>query len=397
MVRKAVFNALLAVYREEGFLSDLLETWKQNARPSQRDFRLAFELGMGTIRRTYTLDAIAKELSSTGKLSLKLKEKVLVRMALYQVLFMDSMPLYAVADEMVKLAKTLCHPRFGQFLNALMHKLDGYTWTPSDDLSVHYSFDSAFVDELMRDYGRDQAIEVMECLNERHSPMMRLRNQKSDHPIYESKMGDCVTCQGRLQTIGKDPHVYIQNVTPLYLLDQLVKNLSKPPATILDLCAAPGGKLLALHDAFPNAELHANEVSLQRATILQENLDKYDMHAHVTHEDGRQFHSSKHFDLIILDVPCSNTGVMGKKPEARLRHHPEGLIQLQSELLTHCKRLLKKDGQVWYLTCSILKRENEGVIQRDDFAMIGEPITVLPNHEGWDGGFGCALTLARDK
>ena len=397
MIRKAVFNALLAVYREEGFLSDLLEVWKQKNHPSDRDFRLAFELGMGTIRRTYTLDAVAKDLSSTGKLSLKLKEKVLVRMALYQVLFMDSMPLYAVADEMVNLAKSICHSRFGQFLNALMHQLDGYTMKPSDDLSAQYSFAPAFVDELIHDYGEKQAIEVMECLNERHLPMMRLRNKKSDQALYQSQMGDCVICSDSVQAHGKDPGVYIQNVTPIYLIDHLIKRLPKPPEQILDLCAAPGGKLLALHDAFPDAKLTANEVSWERGKILHSNLEKYAMEAQVTHEDGRQFHSSKHFDLIILDVPCSNTGVMGKKPEARLRYHPEQLIQLQSALLTHCKRLLKEDGQVWYLTCSILKRENEKVIQRADFSAVGDPITILPNREGWDGGFGCALTLAQDK
>lgn len=393
MVRKAVFSALLSVYREEGFLSDLLETWKLQYRPSDRDFRLAFELGMGTIRRTFTLDAVAKELSSTGKLNLKLKEKVLVRMALYQALFMDSMPLYAVADEMVKLAKQVCHQRFGQFLNALMHKLDGYAWTPSDDLSTRYSFTPAFVNELIQDYGRDVAIGVMECLNRRHPSMMRLRNQSGDLPVYRSTMGDCVVFHDHPKHKGQDPHIYIQNVTPVYLLDQLAKHLPQAPKRILDLCAAPGGKLLALHDAFPTADLYANEVSPQRSKILEENLKKYDIHAEITHEDGRQYHASKHFDLIILDVPCSNTGVMGKKPEARLRYHPDQLTQLQSELLTHCKRLLKKGGQVWYLTCSILKRENEGIIDRDDFSLVCDPITVLPNCEGWDGGFAAALTL----
>ena len=138
---------------------------------------------------------------------------------------------------------------------------------------------------------------------------------------------------------------------------------------------------------------NANEVSEVRAVRLKENLSKYGVDAHITYEDGRKFHSTRHFDLIILDVPCSNTGVMGKKPEARLRYHPEELVQLQQELLTHTKRLLKKDGQVWYLTCSILKSENENVAMRDDFKQVSDPITILPNEQGWDGGFGCALAL----
>ena len=166
-IRKAVYHALLATYREEGFFADLIDTWKQVHHPSDRDFRFAFQMGMGTIRKTFTLDAIAKHLSSSGKLSLKLKEKTLLRMGIYQALFMDSLPLYAVGDEMVKLAKSVCHPRFVAFFNALLHNLDGFTWNAEQaDLSERYSFDPEFVNALIADYGETQAVDVMKQLNQ---------------------------------------------------------------------------------------------------------------------------------------------------------------------------------------------------------------------------------------
>ena len=402
MVRKAVYQALLSVYREEGFLMDTLGVWKKRDQPSDRDFRLAFEIAMGTVRRTWTLDAIGKQLSKTGKLTLKLKEKVLVRMAIYQAVFMKS-PIYAVGDQMVKLAKQVCHPRFAAFLNALIHKLDGFTWAPSDDLSERYSYPPFFIDQLVKDYGQDKAESSLDAMNHTHPTMVRIRPGKSDdHKIvYQSNMGNVVKLIDEAPSdYGDKDWLYIQNVTSVYLLDQLMTNLSTKPLRILDVCAAPGGKTLALHDAFPESELYVNEKSQKRLATLEENLNKYGVNAKLSSEDGTTFHSSKHFDLIILDVPCSNSGVLGKKPEARLRQtkeHIQQLVDLQKALVRHAKHLLKKDGQLWYLTCSILKCENEQVVHDSDMDMVGDPITILPNAEGWDGGFAAALKLKRDK
>lgn len=398
--RKAVYHALLSCYREEGFLSQSLQLWKQKCHPSERDFHLAYEITMGTVRATWTLDAIAKQLSKDGKLHLKLKEKVLVRMAIYQVLYLDSMPLYAVADQMVKLAKAVCHPRFIPFFNALMHQLDGFTWEPPtgdsiEDLSVRVSFPQTFVEWMLRDYGSD-AEPLMKNLNQLHPSMMRIRKGDIDlSPIYESNIGAYVACPD-VKKWGQDSRVYIQNVTPGALIDRLLKHLPHSPKAILDMCAAPGGKTIALHDAFPEAELWANEKSPKRLETLKINLEKYEIKAHLTSEDGLEFSASRHFDLIILDVPCSNTGVLSKKPEARLRltqEHVDQLKNLQLSLLKHAAKFLKKEGQIWYMTCSILKSENEDLIQASGLQCIGKPITILPNQEGWDGGFGVALKL----
>ncbi|HPE85659.1 MAG TPA: transcription antitermination factor NusB, partial [Chlamydiales bacterium] len=358
------------------------------AHPSDRDFSLAFEMAMGTVRKTWTLDYIAKQLSNTGKLSLKLKEKVLVRMSIYQAVFMNSLPIYAIGDQMVSLAKELCHVRFASFLNVLIHKLDGFKWTLPEDLSARYSFSPYFIEKLINDYGQEKAIEVMEALDTIHPPMMRVRTGENTHQtIIQTKMGPVVqlALKEPLASWGQNPNVYIQNATPVYLLDQLMDGLDGPPDAILDLCAAPGGKTLALHDAFPAAELFANEKSPRRKATLEQNLAKYGVTTTLSSEDGTTFHSPRHFDLIVLDVPCSNSGVLGKKPEARLRQtkdHIEQLTHLQKALLKHAKRFLKKNGQIWYLTCSILKSENQDIIEASGYRVVSDPITVLPSKEG---------------
>ncbi len=396
--RKAVYHALLSCYRGEGFLSDALSSWKAAEHPSDRDFALAYEISMGTVRMTWTLDAMAAKLCTTGRMSLKLKEKVLVRMAIYQKLYMGSMPLYAIADQMVSLAKSVCHHRFVSFFNALLHKLDGFIWHPpkgnsASDISVRSSFPVEFVQWMQQDYG-SRAEEILQQLNQVHVPMMRVRTGDVDGEVlFQSKMGAYVSCR-EVNKWSENSRVYIQNATSGYLLDALSEHLPEAPNAILDVCAAPGGKAIATHDLYPETELWVNEKSAHRSKTLEANLEKYGIAAHVTQEDGLTFSPSRHFDLIILDVPCSNTGVLAKKPEARLRlteDHVWQLEDLQVRLLKHSAKYLKKNGQLWYMTCSILKRENEGIVEASGLQWIGEPITVLPNKEGWDGGFGVAL------
>ena len=393
--RKAVYHALLNSYQEEGFLSESLSQWKVDSNPSQRDFSLAYEIAFGTMRRTFTLDAIAKELSKKGKLQLKLKEKVLVRMALYQAVFMKSMPLYAIGDQMVDLAKSVCHPRFIPFFNAILHALDGYVFTEDENLSRTYSFPKNFIDKLCQDYPQ-QAVGCLKALNQIPIQMMRVR--KGDVKEHKSVYDNCVRLASdeSVKKWADDPRVYIQNVTPFYLISALSKRLERPPAKILDVCSAPGGKTIALHDIFPKAELWANEKSPKRIETLEQNLEKYSIHAHISNEDGLTFHPSHHFDLVVLDVPCSNTGVLGKKPEARLRlsdDHVNQLKTLQLGLLKHAAKLVKKTGFIWYLTCSILKEENEELIAQSGLKVVGDPITILPNDQGWDGGFGAILQM----
>jgi 16S rRNA (cytosine967-C5)-methyltransferase len=101
--------------------------------------------------------------------------------------------------------------------------------------------------------------------------------------------------------------------------------------------------------------------------------------------------------VIILDVPCSNSGVFNKRPEARWRLTAESLQELkeiQMKLLGHAAELLASGGVVWYLTCSILRDENEGLLSKacEQFGLVVEySQTVLPNEDGWDGGFGALL------
>lgn len=373
--REAAYLSLLSSLREEQFLSDYLSDWIARESPEPRDAALAYELATGTMRRLLTLEYLAVAASEHQKLDLKRKERILVFLALYQLFFLDRVPNYAVVDESVELAKKHCDKNFAKFLNALLRKHISNPPTIPTEYSVRYSYPPDLIDALIADYGKEKTLKILDTGNNPPVNMARKRPGFEYEAVEPSE-------------VKNNPEYYIQNETPGKLMDALSKGMSIKPKRILDLCAAPGGKLLAAHDLFPEASLVANDISEARIHKLRENCEKFGIQAELHVGAGEDFPHTEPFDLIILDVPCSNTGVMNKRAEARWQKRD--LEKLQLSLLENARRFLSPQGEIWYLTCSILKKENEGVTHH--FAEnIREEITVLPDDRA-DGGYGCALT-----
>jgi 16S rRNA (cytosine967-C5)-methyltransferase len=409
--REAAYLAVSASMKHERFVSQSLEEWNRREHPSSLDYAFALELASGTVRMALSLDHIAAGFSTNNKINVKLKERALVRMAVYQYCYMDKVPLYAIVNESIVLAKKYCYKTFAGFLNALLRKMgESSPSLPSgetpEDISILYSYPRYFVERLVKAYGDDVARDILSAGNAPSRTMVRVRpgvdisNEafKFLNPITEGGMPVAVLSKAAsLAAIASMPEVYIQNATPVALVAELAQRTGKPNS-ILDLCASPGGKLLAAHDMFPAAALYANDVSEEKMVRLAENLKKYAVEAKLSIGPGERYElDGRTFDLIILDVPCSNSGVLNKRPEARWRLSEEAVAQLeikQRSLIAHAAKLLAPGGTIWYLTCSILKEENEVMI-KEESALHGLVMeyakTVLPNKEGWDGGFAALL------
>lgn len=414
--REAAYCSLVEASRNNGFIAPFLDAWRQQDRPDPADFNLAQEIAYGSCRMALALDFIGATLTDKGKLNLKLKERILLRTALYQHFYMTRIPLYAIANESLKIAKQYCHYSFANFLNAVLRKMtDKVPPLPAgddtDSLSVRYSYPLFFVQQLVADYGLETAKEVLAAQNMPSPTMVRIR--PCAMPLKDSYEGmelmeslsismAIVTEGSAINTIASSPNFYIQNATPALLIDRL-RGGSLQPKRILDLCASPGGKLLAAHDCFPAAQLCANDVSADKLVNLNENIAKYSLKAEVSCSPGEAFQGAAPYDLIILDVPCSNSGVLNKRPEARWRLSEDALEAIegvQQRLVSHALDLLAAHGEIWYMTCSILKRENEGLIEkicRQHQVGVRDMMTILPNTQGLDGGFCCALKKQRKK
>jgi 16S rRNA (cytosine967-C5)-methyltransferase len=406
--REAAFLSVLNSLQEEKFANETLEKWKKEASPSSIDYHLAQEIAYGAIRMALSLDYIAVQLTSQRKLSTKLSERALLRSALYQACFMDRLPLYAIVNETVSIARKYFHESFAKFLNAILRKLSEFRprlpmERNASDMSVRHSYPLFYIQELIHDYGIDQAENILHLGNQPALTMFRIRpeetftSMESVEILVDSKVPFGIIRDSSLVSkISESKKYYIQNATPAALINTLHQGI-KDPKHILDLCASPGGKLIAVHDYFPRATLTANDVSKKKVKILEQNCKKYSIEALLTYSPGETFVSSKFFDIVILDVPCSNTGVLNKRPEARWRLSEEklrNLQELQWSLLKNACSLLNDQGEIWYLTCSILKRENELLMNKackELSLKIKKQQTILPNIKGWDGGFACAM------
>lgn len=259
-----------------------------------------------------------------------------------------------------------------------------------------------------------------------------------------------VRTKALLKALARDGGWYITNGTPAGLIARLaegavarilgVASPSAPPLRVLDVCAAPGGKGLAVWDVVRVGQGHPvrlvmNDVSEDKKARIRENLGKFGLlsasleaseeeHAdgsgvRITIGDGAVLAleageaDDPGYDVVVVDAPCSNAGVLGRRPEARWRLADDTLLAelegAQLALLRNARRLLSRAhpaAEIWYMTCSVLRREDEGLVERAcrelGLEVVDERLNmkVLPGEGGlggaFDGGYGVALRRRGD-
>ncbi len=332
------------------------------------------EIAAGAIKEKILLEAIGK--SYVEKLPRKKKEKALFDQTLYQIFFHPSVPLYAILDESQKIAKKYIHPSFAKFINGAFRNMTSREIPKFNDFSTQFSLPPFFVDTLIKERGKERALEVFNAF-------------RAPSRLFARRGKEVIELSGEGTDLGND--LYIQNPTPIHLFFKLAEKVSSMPKRVLDIAAAPGGKLLLAAEMFPAAKLYGNDVSEKKLSLVRENLERLGKHATLSCSLGEDLTFSEKFDLVIADVPCSNTGVLHKRAEARWRLSPEEVqeaVEKQKRLVKKGLELLKPGGALFYMTCSILQAENEGVVE--GYHPVFQE-TILPNKDGMDGGFGALI------
>lgn len=413
--REAAFSALKDFLKDEVFLSESLSKWKTETKKKipSKDFHLAEEIAYGTCRRLLSLEYLACQISGKKKLKLKVKEKALLYSALYQHFFMDRVPLFAIANESVLIAKKHCYVTFANFLNAILRKLENQSYfLPENDsiesLTIRYSLPKFVVKKLIGDYEIGTVKKIFTTSNIPSKTTVRVRDQISALPEGltmldgESESFAQLDDSSQLHLITSSPSFYIQNSTPYLMMKRLSETVNHPIKSIIDLCASPGGKTLAAHEFYPDATIVSNDVSEEKIVKLQENLAKYNIPATTSISHAEEISTDQKFDLVIIDAPCSNSGVLNKRPEARWRLSKDNLnelLKIQTAIFEKGVSLLNPGGKIWYLTCSILKMENEQLINQMAESLnlnILEQHTILPSSDSLlDGGYGCSLEISK--
>jgi len=367
--RKAAFLALLQEEKDGTFLDVTLS----QCALEKKELALAHELAAGTLRMRRLL---SETIQTTFSLPKKKKERILLFLALYQHLFLSKIPSYAIGDEMMELAKSCCNPRFLPFFNHFLRNM------PSEALEGSFSYTDFFINTLIQSYGEEQAKKILSIQNTKPTLFARKRTEKQ--LLFEEVY--------TLENFIHSSQYYVQNKTQAEIVFSLLEKITTPQS-ICDLCAAPGGKTLLAHDFFPESSIHVNEPSKRRLKLLEENLHKYNIQASFSSQKGEDFIPKSTFDLVLVDAPCSSSGVLFKSPEARWKIEEDiikKLAEKQLAILQSAKKIVSPNGHILFTSCSILPQETQDVVSKSGLHCIDSKLT-LPLDREHEGGFGALL------
>ncbi len=379
--RVAAFDILLRVEREDSYASELLHS-SRYANLSSADHGLATELVMGVLRWRSFLDKHIAE-RSTQKLA-RLDPEVLtaLRLAAYQLLFLDRVPERAAVHESVELVKRAKKRSAVSFANAVLRKFvgvardhEGASALASARTSAELTASSAhpvwLVERWIQEFGFKAAQQV--CTYDQRIPETaisvsdttiadELRNQKVQLSPGHMQTSAYRVVSGDLTGVRpfREGRVVIQDEA-----SQLVSLLVGQGANILDCCAAPGGKTRTLAERNPNASIVATELHPHRARMLRRLVAAPNVQ--VIAADARQLPITTLFDRVLADVPCSGTGTLARNPEIKWRLKLEDLADLQARqvaILQSAMQRVSPGGRLVYSTCSLEKEENSTVVEK---------------------------------
>lgn len=377
-MRKWLWKALDEVVNKEVYSNLYLRNHLHEV--SERDRALATRIFYGTIQNYRYCRACW---SKFVKNKVNDKMDVLLTMSTYQLLFLDKVPSYAIVNDAVNIAKKI-NVKYAGLTNAVLHKVKHIE---TKDVALKYSLPDWLYKMWVSQYGQEQAL-IMAKASVNILPLYVRRNVlKTEVENFSSSEFICV----------KDPlYIYTQNDYFHHLYYQkgymsaqdegsfaIAKFVDpKENERILDCCAAPGTKTMAMAEMMYNKghidsfDLHAHRKDLIESDAKRLGIDI--VHAGV--QDATKFKSSVLYDRILCDVPCSGYGVLSRKPDIKLRMLSEDmdtLIPLQYAILNNVCQYVKKGGIIVYSTCTMNKKENEKQIQRflkehDMFSLVDE-------------------------
>ncbi|MGC1449443.1 MAG: 16S rRNA (cytosine(967)-C(5))-methyltransferase RsmB [Candidatus Sulfotelmatobacter sp.] len=379
--RAAAFDILLRVERESSYASDLLHS-AAHARLSTPDHALATELVMGVLRWRSCLDSKIATASSQPLAKLDVEILVALRLAVYQFLWLDRVPQRAALHESVELVKRARKRSAAPFVNAVLRKLSvaprNSTIVEDEPLSPEtlaraLAHPLWLVERWAREYGSSAAHQICQHNQSIPATAVRLRTPAAQEHLQQEgislRPGGILAAARRVvegditkTQAFRDREAIIQDEA-----SQLVAALVGDGSNILDCCAAPGGKTLAMADHNPAAAITAVELHPHRARLLQKLLHPYASRVQVVNADARHRPASKQFDRVLADVPCSGTGTLARNPEIKWRLTFDDLTELHERQLAILRAALAQvapGGRLIYSTCSLEKEENENVVEQ---------------------------------
>lgn len=433
--REEAFRILCRVEQEESY-ADILLDRALKGNWDERDKRLLVDLVNGTIRWRGFLDYVLDQAVSGGLARLDLRTKNLLRLGAYQLLKTQKIPAYAVVNETVELAKAK-GLRSGTLTNAVLHAIikcfKQLRWPsegeePARFLAIRESHPEWLVRRWIGYFGYDRAKALCQIDNLPAKVVLRANRLKATAEQVQSRLRDeelmaekGAWCEESLiLERGSPGHSRSFEEGLFQIQDEastLVGKLAspKPGELVVDLCAAPGGKATHLAEEMEDqGAVLACDLHLRRLAAVRENARRLGLKSILpVVSDSRKIALKHKADCVLVDAPCSGTGVLRRRVDLRWKLNEkqiQELTSLQADLLESASGMVKLGGVLVYSTCTLEPEENEGITERflerhSDFVIeqagpfVPKEVVeargwmkTYPDRHGTDGGFAVRLT-----
>lgn len=433
--RKLAVDVLVRVEREKAFANLALSSAFDQQNLSERDRAFATALVQGVLRHRDELDAVIASSSSQALTKMPARLKNILRVAIFQLRYMDDIPQSAVVNTATEIAKTTGHAGLAKFVTGVLRghlrKVESgdnaeesadsdESDDPIEKYARRYSMPRWLVRRWLSNFGEPDTAKLLDYAQS--VPVLTVRTcesgvtpeallnvfTSSGIKAHHGELVDaCLIIEDRGEhkgPIDKLPGyadgLFIVQDEAAAFVSKVVD--PKPGEVIVDLCAAPGGKTINLADAMEGkGRVLAVDSQERRLELLKRTRQRVGLtNIEIFTEDGTTFDPKVPVNRVLLDAPCTGTGVINRRSDLRYqRDEPsiESLVQLQRRLLTNAARILSSGGTLVYSTCSLEPEENEQnlkwfLLEHTEFKLAPLTPYVPPRYldmerEAWERGW----------
>lgn len=428
--RYLAYKILYEIETKKTFSTEVIDRYFSTFEIDQRDKSLVNKIVYGILENKFLLDYYIENISSTDLKKIDQEILIILRIGIYQILFLDKIPDSAAVNEAVKVTKKVNFKAKG-FVNGVLRnflrKKESITLdnlNGEEHLRVKYSHPKWLINYYKNNI-EDYAVENILKFNNSHSDQyIRVNTLKitRDELINRLKENNAICEPSTLTKDGvriinlngfdlvdnelfEDGLFYIQDDASILVSEILAP---APGEFIIDTCASPGGKTTHIAQLMKNkGHVLARDVSKHKLNFIEENLQRLAIEIvdlevfDATEEDLDNYMSA---DRVLVDAPCSGLGIINKLPDIRYNKTPsdlDDLSDLQYKILENSSKLVKEQGTLVYSTCTVGPKENIEVIEKflynnKDFRIeqINKEdfLQIIPGKQNTDGFFICKLT-----
>lgn len=405
-LRNMVLNMLLEIDDKKQSHIVLKETLDSHKHLEKNQRAFVTRLFRGTIERQIELDYIIDAFSKTPTGKMKKVIKYILRMSVYQLKYMDSVPVSAVCNEAVKLTAKRKFVGLKGFVNGVLRNIANninsveYPKNEEEMLSVKYSVPQWIIDMWNEQYGNEQTVKMLSGLYSRTETTVRCNESKApvEDIIKSLKYADVEVKKSEIY----DKALFISNYNSLTDLDVFnsgmitVQDLSsmmvglaanpKEGDYVIDVCAAPGGKTLHISEMMNRTgTVEARDLTKYKVNLINDNIKRLGNKNIITKEMDATVMDEKSIekaDIVIADLPCSGLGVINKKSDIKYNVSKDQimeLVKLQRKILSVVSQYVKKGGTLIFSTCTVNKYENDENVEWIEKNLPFKPLSLGEN------------------